>query len=55
MKEFAFILLLFSGCTACVYIDEQDRQRCIPVCGDYYYTGKVQNGQCVCDMQKVKR
>jgi hypothetical protein len=55
MKEFAFILLLFSGCTACVYSDTKDYERCVPACGEYVYSGKVQNGQCVCDMQKVRR
>lgn len=49
------VLFLFGSCTACMVIDEQDRQRCIPQCGEYFYTGKTQNGQCVCDMSKVKR
>ena len=53
--DIAMFLLLFAGCTGCIILDQQDRQRCIPQCGEYVYSGTTQNGLCVCDMQKVKR
>lgn len=57
MDRLAIVAMLFgfATCTACVIATEQDRERCVPQCGEYFYTGKVQDGKCVCDMSKVKR
>ena len=55
MYDVLLFLALFTGCAGCVYLEEHDRERCVPQCGEYYYTGKVQDGKCVCDMSKVKR
>ena len=55
MKELLLILLGFGIVGSCIYSDAKDRERCIPACGEYVYSGTTQNGQCVCDMQKVRR
>lgn len=55
MYDVLLFLALFTGCAGCVYLKEQDRERCIPQCAPYVYSGTTQNGMCVCDTAKVKR
>jgi hypothetical protein len=55
MSDVVVFLLLFAGCSGCVYMEAQDRERCIPQCGEYVYAGTTQNGLCVCNKEQVKR
>jgi hypothetical protein len=55
MKDFAMFLMLFASCSGCMILESQDRERCIPQCGEYVYAGTTQNGECVCDKTKVRR
>ena len=55
MSDIVLFLMLFAGCSGCVYLEVEDRNRCIPQCGEYVYSGTTQNGLCVCDTAKVKR
>jgi len=53
--DITLALMFFAGCGACIALDEQDRERCVPLCTPYYYSGTTQNGDCVCDTTKEKR
>jgi hypothetical protein len=55
MSDLVVFLLLFAGCSGCVYMEVEDRNRCIPQCGEYVYAGTTQNGECICNKEQVKR
>lgn len=48
-------LLLFASCTGCAVLKVEDAKRCDPVCASYAFEYTSAKGECVCNLQKVKR
>jgi len=55
MRDFFFFALLFSACTGAVIYKAEEAIRCDPVCAPYAFEYTSAKGECVCNLQKVKR
>ena len=55
MYDLIVFVLLFVSCTGCVIMKVEDSRRCDPVCAPYAYEYTSAKGECVCNLQKVRR
>lgn len=57
MDKFDFLafVLLFASCMGCAAIKAEDTKRCEPICAPYSFEYTSAKGECVCNLQKVKR